>query len=158
MALHEIAVEHLIVSVVTSQLLYCIERRLLHGWSIEVHEVLSGLLEVTKKKKNLWQRRHWAALKCQLRAHYTGFLLLAGNVPGGMSVKPSFLRIEDKFLHEKLELWLNFTRRKVASFSKIEKPKDRGSLLQKSGQDIGFEIFVHFSPFGKWWSHIFVEY
>lgn len=51
MALHEIAVEHLIVSVVTSQLLYCIERRLLHGWSIEVHEVLSGLLEVTKKKK-----------------------------------------------------------------------------------------------------------
>lgn len=39
-----------------------------------------------------------------------GFLL-AGNAPGVcLSVKPSFVTVEDKFLPEKLELWLNFTK------------------------------------------------
>lgn len=60
-----------------------------------------------------------------------GFVLLAGDVAGVMSVNPSLPKVDDRFLSEKLELLLNFSRERVSYFPKIEKPKDRGSLAER---------------------------
>lgn len=97
------------------------------------YKVSSGLLEVTKKK-NLQQTRYRATVLCRLRAHYTSFLLLAGNVPGGMLVKPIFSEGRKQISSRETGAAIEIHKRgEVASFPKIEKPKDRGSLLQNSG-------------------------
>lgn len=136
------AFEHFMVNVATSPPLYCIEETLVwvENWSTKCQVVCSRLLN----RRNLWQRRHWAATRCQLRAHYAGFLLLAGNVPGNMSVKLSFLRVEDKFLPEKLELWLNFTREEGSFF-----PQNR-ETKRENHSTAGISLrcrFCTFSPF-----------